>query len=293
MNYDEFRQQYEAQHPASVPVLRYEMSVYPAWVRWAVIAMFIAAAIISGVHTVPTVYQTIEADKVAPLVHDIAALASFIAVELAILLSAYLLKRNARLGWLLLITTSFVAGIANLQSSMTAMAGKDDWTRIVAIAVGLAAPLIVLASGKLLVDIFSGERTISGRAEERYLEACKSFDAEVLAAFKRDGKRQLSSVSAAPSAPQLPSASAVSAADIRTHGHGQGYGRNVDSRERVRAYLREHPEDIGLSARVLAEKLGDVGKTIVSEELTALRKMGGQVIEQAESVIYEVGDAEL
>lgn len=293
MNYDEFRQQYEAQHPSSVPVLRYEMSVFPAWVRWAVMAMFMAAAIISGVHTVPTVYETIEADKVAPLVHDAAALASFIAVELAILLSAYLLKRNTVLGWLLLIITSCVAGIANLQSSMTAMSGKDDWSRLVAVVLGVSAPLIVLASGKLLVDIFNGERSINTRAEERYLEACKAFDAEVLTAFKRDGKRLVSTVSAAPSAPLSLSASAVSAADNRTHGHGQGYGRNVDSRERVRTHLREHPEDLSLSARALADKLGDVGKTVVAAELTALRKTGGQVIQAAEEVISGVSDEEL
>lgn len=292
MNYDEFRQQYEAQHPASVPVLRYEMSMFPGWVRWAVMAMFTAAAVISGVHTVPTVYETIEADKVTPVVHAIAALSSFIAVELAILLSAYVLKRNAKLGWLLLITTSCVAGIANLQSSMTAMAGKDDWSRLVAIVLGVSAPLIVLASGKLLVDIFNGERTISGRADERYREECKAFDAEVLAAFKKDGKRALPAVSAAPSAPQLPSASVVSAADNRTHGHGQGYGRNVDSRERVRTHLREHPEDLTLSARALADKLGDVGKTVVADELTALRKANGQLLKNAEAVIAEVGDEE-
>ena len=40
MDYHEFRSQYEAQHQASVPVLRYELAAFPAWVRWAVMAMF-------------------------------------------------------------------------------------------------------------------------------------------------------------------------------------------------------------------------------------------------------------
>jgi hypothetical protein len=194
MNYEEYRQQYEAQHPASVPVLRYEQSIFPAWVKVAVMAMFFAAALISGVHTVPTVYQTIEADKVAPLVHDIAALSSFVAIELAILLSAYLLIRNAFLGWTLLIVTSFVAGVANLQSSMSALSGKDDWTRLVAIVMGLAAPLIVLASGKLLVGIFNSERTISARAEERFREERQAFDAEVLTAFEKFSRSKRSQV---------------------------------------------------------------------------------------------------
>ncbi len=301
MDYHEFRAQYEAQHPASVPVLRYELSVYARWVKWAVLAMFLAAALISGVHTVPTVYQTIEAGKVDPNVHAAAALASFVAVELAILLSAYLLIRNPWLGWALLIVTSFVAAVANLQSSMSALAGKDDWTRVVAIVMGLAAPLIVLASGKLLVVIFNSERTISGRAEERFREECKAFDGEVLGAFEKYSRGKRTSVvlpampaSVYPSA--LPASAPLSAADSRTHGHGQGYTRAADARERVRAYLQENPDAIRLSSRELAERVGDVGKTIVAEELKALRqaRIERPLIEAAEEIIQGVngGQAE-
>lgn len=295
MDYHEFRSQYEAQHPASVPVLRYELAAFPAWVRWAVMAMFMAAAVISGVHTVPTVYQTIEKDMVAPWVHQLAAMSSFVAVELAILLSAYLLKRNPKLGWLLLITTSFVAGIANLQSSLTAMSGKNAWTQIVAVSVGLAAPLIVLASGKLLVDIFNGERTVNARADERYHEECKKFDAEVLAAYEKFSRSKKAPVQlAAPSASvqpsMLPASATLSAADTRTHGNGQGYARATDARERVRTYLRENPDAIRLSSRELAEQLG-VGKTIVAEELKALRQGNTGLIQSAEAVISEVDNA--
>lgn len=294
MNYEEFRQQYEAQHPASVPVLRYEQSIFPRWVKLAVMAMFFAAALISGVHTVPTVYQTIEANKVAPLVHDIAALSSFVAIELAILLSAYLLVRNAFLGWTLLIVTSFVAGVANLQSSMMALDGKDDWTRLVAVVMGLAAPLIVLASGKLLVSIFNSERSINGRAEDRFREERQAFDAEVLGAFEKFSRSkrssaQLSTASATPSASLLPSAPVVSVADSRTHGHGQGYGRATDAREQVRTYLRENPDAIKLASRELAALIG-VGKTIVAEELKAARQ--GRTVQTAEEIIAEVGDEE-
>lgn len=283
MNYDEFRQQYEAQHPASVPVLRYEMSMFPSWVRWAVMAMFTAAAVISGVHTVPTVYQTIEADKVAPLVHDIAALSSFIAVELAILLSAYLLKRNAKLGWLLLITTSFVAGIANLQSSMTAMAGKDNWTRLVAVAIGLAAPLIVLASGKLLVDIFNGERTINGRADERYRDECKAFDAEVLSAFEkfsRSAKRSqpisievssehsLNSLNGSVNEqPKLP----------RSVNSSTGYTKRMDSRSIISEFFEQHPDELNTKLDELVERIEQqsgvkVGRTSVHNVRSELLK---------------------
>jgi len=297
MDYQEFRSQYEIQHPSSVPVLRFEMSVFPRWVRWAVMAMFASAAIISGVHTVPTVYATIEASKVAPWVHEAAALASFVAVELAILLSAYLLKHNPWLGWMLLIITSVVASIANLQSSLSAMNGKDGWTQLVAITVGIAAPLIVLASGKLLVNIFNGERSVNGRAEERFRDECRAFDAEVLSAFEKFSKSKKASVllptMSASVQPQLPSASAqLSVADTRTHGHGQGYGRTTDAREQVRTYLAEHPAAIAMSSRQLADLLG-VGKTTVGEELKAARQMqsGQPVIAQAEEVIKAVDDA--
>jgi len=297
MDYQEFRSQYEVQHPSSVPVLRYEMSVFPRWVRWAVMAMFASAAIISGVHTVPTVYATIEASKVAPWVHQAAALASFVAVELAILLSAYLLKHNPWLGWMLLIITSVVASIANLQSSLSAMNGKDGWTQLVAVTVGIAAPLIVLASGKLLVNIFNGERSVNGRAEERFRDECRTFDAEVLSAFEKFSKSKKASVMlptmSASVQPQLPSASAqLSVADTRTHGHGQGYGRTTDAREQVRTYLAEHPAAITMSSRQLADLLG-VGKTIVAEELKAVRQTQSSqpVIAQAEEVIKAVDDA--
>lgn len=283
MDYHEFRSQYEAQHPASVPVLRYELSVYARWVKWAVLAMFLAAALISGVHTVPTVYQTIEAAKVAPLVHDIAAMSSFVAVELAILLSAYLLIRNPWLGWALLIVTSFVAAVANLQSSMSALAGKDDWTRLVAVVMGLAAPLIVLASGKLLVVIFNSERTISGRAEERFREECKAFDSEVLGAFEkftRTSKRSQPDRIAVQSVHSLNSVNGSVNEPLKlpyAANSANGYTKRMDARTIITQYFNEHPEDLHTRLDELVEKIVQqtgvkVGRTSVhnirSERMT-------------------------
>lgn len=328
LDYMGFRQQYEQQHPASVPILRlppepelqYETGVYPSWVKWAVLLMFIASAIISGVHTVPTVNETIEQTKVALWVQHFAALSSFVAVELAILLSAYLLIKNKILGWLILIVTFVIAIIANVQSSMSALSASDnsDWTRMVAIVLGAGAPLIVLMSGKLLVSIFNGERAITARAQERlstaretyntsareaeekYQEACRIFDAAVLEAWERyqKGHKRASAALSAPSVVSALSAPAMPVADARGHGHGQGYSRTTDARERVQQYLLENPEAIKMGSRELAKMVG-VGKTIAADELKRVRQSlpNGQpavsnVLRAAEQVIEAVADNE-
>ena len=75
--YLQFREEYERQHPASVP--RHTPAIigeYPGWVHYIVLAMFVSAAILSGVHTVPTVYDTIESGKVSEIVRQVAALLS-------------------------------------------------------------------------------------------------------------------------------------------------------------------------------------------------------------------------
>lgn len=288
MDYSEFRAQYEAQHPASVPVLRYEASMYPAWVKWAVLAMFMAAALISGVHTVPTVYETIEASKVAPQIHEIAALASFVAVELAILLSAYLLLYNPWLGWTLLLTTAFVAAIANLQSSMSALSGKDDWTRLVAVVMGLAAPLIVLASGKLLVSIFKTERTIDGRAEERFRAECKDFDAVVLVAYEKHSRSKRSHekmiVQSVQSVHSLNSLNEPVNEPVNEQGQlpytvnsSSGYTKRMDARTIISRYFNEHPEDLNTRLDELVERIEQqtgvkVGRTSVHNIRTELMK---------------------
>lgn len=286
MNYDEFRQQYEAQHPASVPVLRYEANVYPTWMKWVVLAMFLAAAFISGVHTVPTVWQSIEADKVSPLVRDIAALMSFVAVEFAILLSAYLLIRNAWLGWTILIVTFLVAIVANLQSSMAALANKDDWTRVVAIVLGIGLPLIVLMSGKLLVSIFQSERAISGGAEKRYRDECKAFDAEVLSGFEkftRSGKRSQ------PVRIEVQSEHSVNSLNgsvneqpklAHSVNSSTGYTKRMDSRTIISEFFEQYPDEVNTKLDELVERIEQqtgvrVGRTSVHNVRSELLNQAG------------------
>lgn len=284
MDYTEFRAQYETHHPASVPVLRYEANVYPSWVKWAVLAMFIAAAVISGVHTIPTVHQSIEADKVATWVRDAAALLSFVAVELAILLSAYLLIRNAALGWLILIVTFIVAIVANLQSSMAALTGKDDWTRVVAIVLGAGAPLIVLMSGKLLVSIFQSERAISSGAEKRYREECRVFDADVLAAYEKfsRSKRSLPPAATVQSVHSLNSVNgSVNKPAQLSHSvnSASGYTKRMDSRAIIREFFTQYPDAMNDKLDELVERIeqqtgAKVGRTSIHNVRSELMKQG-------------------
>src|SRR5688572_11640063 len=94
MNYADFRAQYEEQHPASVPQMKAAVKEYPNWLASAALVMFMAASILSAVHTIPTVYRGIEPFFVDDRLRAIAAIASPIFIELMILLAAYLSIKN-------------------------------------------------------------------------------------------------------------------------------------------------------------------------------------------------------
>jgi len=80
MDYAEFRKQYQERYPASVPVLEPAMREYPRWLSWIVLVMFISAALLSGVHTVPTVRRGIETDDlISARVRDAASMSAFVA----------------------------------------------------------------------------------------------------------------------------------------------------------------------------------------------------------------------
>lgn len=273
MIYEEFRQQYEKQHPASVPVFETEVNEYPNWLKWAVLAMFVSASLVSGVHTVPTVWDTIEAVKVAPAVRDVIALASFFAVELAILLSAYLMVKGQRLfGTVILAVTFTVAMTANVQSVVKAFAANGDlWSTVVAVIMGIGAPLICLMAGKMFVNLHRADRVVDARARQRYRELCQSWDKEIEREWKRYQKD--TSKSPAPSAVHLSNGLSIGqgwTVDTQPAASTIGHRKVPNASEIAREYFERHPDQLDTPARNLEPVIG-VGKSTINNVQNELR----------------------
>ena len=196
MEYAEFRQQYEEQHPASVPVEKQELSPYPRWTRWGVFLMFLSAAVLSGVHTIPVAYYGIPGgDIIGEETRRLAAHSSFIAVELAILFSAFVLlvKSSMRLAYIVIVVCFFIAMVANVTSISEIYESGGVLNlggTIVSFAFGVGMPFIALMAGKLFVNIHNTERGLEQKSRETYAELCKRFHQKVLAAWTTYQKAQ-------------------------------------------------------------------------------------------------------
>lgn len=271
MDYESFRQQYEQQHPASIPSKPEVFSEYPTWVKVMVGAMFLSAAILSGVHTAPTIRRAIEQYWVSTLAGDIAAAASFIAIELAIFTSAYLRKKNGKLALLVMGAGGIVAVAANIVSVGRALEQTGDTASgIVSIILGLAIPLIALAAGEMFVHITTAGRIENKEAERAYQEALKAFDKQVNTAWAKWQKEATTNVQRVTNERPLdvsngqgvtPSASIL------------GHTKVPDASKRVQSFFDQYPDalwDENLGVRKIADQLG-VGRQTVSNVRQALR----------------------
>lgn len=267
LSYEAFREQYEKQHPASVPLAPVQIrSEYPRWLRGVVLLMFICAALLSGVHTVPTVYAGIEADGVvAPLVRAVVSLSSFVAVELAIFVAAYArLKANGWLVLAMLVVTFGIALVSNIQSVLKALGANGELgLTVVGVALGIGAPLIALMSGEMFVHMHSASTRADADADARYREERKLFDTVVLSAYRKYEKeasvRLLSAQTDAPQTARL-SASVLSeqTADRQTRPAASGYDRTPDGQRRVIEFLNANPDEAKLPSRQLAARIEEV-----------------------------------
>jgi len=276
--YLEFRRQFEIQHPASVPRRRKKTKrEYPRIIEIAVFIMFACAALLSGVHTVPTVYGGIDKELTSEEVRQIASLCSFIAIEFAIFMAAYLLEKQKKIAWAVLCMTFLVATISNINSVSKALAQDDMWSKIITLALGIGAPFIALMSGKLYIVISESNRNHSERADSDYERIAVAFDISVLEAYEKYQQRT-ARLSGRLSAPRLTDGQDSGRTDRtadeladRRHATGQGYSKKPDAKQAVREYLSLHPENLQGNVRQIAELL-NVGKSTVSEVQQELRK---------------------
>jgi len=279
--FSQYREFYEAQHPASVPRLEMyeEVSDTPAWLPKATAAMFVSASLLSGVHTVSTVYRLMEVTNslLPPFVYIAVALFSFVSVELALLLSAYLIVREKWWGYAILIVVFLFAMTANLDSVSRALgtSGKAATFGEIAVAVimGIGAPLMALMAGKVYVQINRSERILAKRNKDSYQTALEKFDAEVIKAFNKAYPGMKSSISVSrPQAVQLSNGQS-NGQNMLPAASSLGHTKRPDATQVVQRHLAENPQDIEREARDLALFLG-VGKSTVNNVQRHIRSNG-------------------
>lgn len=256
MDFKEFRARYEERHPASVPVLTPELSPYPAWLKYAVLLMFVCSALLSGVHTVPVVRAGIPT-TIDSGIADIVSLTAFVSVELAILLSAYAMVGGGGLVvTLVLLLATGTALVANIYSVLKAyqdaqLTSGDDGTLIVAIIVGIVAPGIAFLSGKLFVNMQRAARTVDQRTKAAFTSARQAWDLKINAAWEAYEKTTANS--------SRTEETTQASANVSPNGRDQP----SPAEKQVIAFLRTNPDALHWSRQQLANAAG-VAKSTAS-----------------------------
>lgn len=304
MTYQEFRQRYEEQHPASVPKEEKVISDNPGWMVWATLAMFICAAALSGVHTVPTAYATIEASKVDNGVRQIVALGTFVFVELGILIASYtMFKRWSWIAFIILALSISIAIVANLYSVFEAMQTSDLGAVIVGISLGIGAPVIAMLAGKQFVNLHRAEQIAAMRAKQQYNDACLKHDETIQAAWQalqakleakaeREAEREririeresepihsfhsLNSLNGgANERPRLPYSANSST----------GYTKQMNARDVIREFFEQNPDAVNSRLDDLVERIiQQTGVTVGRTSVHNVRKEFKQTVNVNEEV---------
>lgn len=233
---------------------------YPPLLTWAVLAMFLCAALLSGVHTAPTAYETIEAGKVSEGVRQAASLATFGFVELGILVSSYLLFKRSSNEWFalsVLLVCSFIAMAANLYSVSKALKSDDFGSVIVGVSIGIGAPLIAALTGKVFVNLHHSNEQAKTRSQDVYKNAMQLFESDVLEAYQQYSREQAESLRIEREQEQAREQKRLASEQRKALPSGQksSVKKNIKTdRETLLAELRK-PDNQNKSIRMLAMEL--------------------------------------
>lgn len=295
-----FRVYYEEQHPNALPSIElfkpryvghkpvesdYKPSLsYPKHLQKIVFLMFVCAALLSGVHTIPTVYEGIQVTPIiTETIRTIASISSFVAIELSLLISAYMLVTKSKVAVGVLIVGFLVAMISNIYSVSKAMGSQDVFVIIVSLIIGVGMPIIALLAGKMLINMTESEKgaqleaynrfkseleayeqramTALSTSQEQYRNALIKFDDEVLQAYmtykRRSSTRVRVSKEQGASLPAPKRTSTGSKRDI------------------VLAFLQENPNAINSTVREIEALLGgQVSRGLINNVMQELRAGG-------------------
>ena len=186
--YTQFRESWILRHRSSVPVQKdFQASrKYPPQLAFIVFMMLISAGAISAVHTIPTVLASIPSTDIIPeFVRQIVSIGAFIAVEISVFVSAYIMDKQRKMALSILVVSFSVAIVANISSVFSVMSGRDLGSTIVGIALGMGAPLMALLAGKIYVEISKQVAEEDSIASRNFQEAKRMMDSKILAEFSK------------------------------------------------------------------------------------------------------------
>jgi hypothetical protein len=252
--------------------------------RIGVIIVMVAGSVVSANHTIPTFMG--ESSSI------IVGIAAFLMSELALAAFAYIgvmrhyretqkepasLKTLVSLG---VIVPFIVMAAANVNHEFELQ--QIDLPPFIAtaitLAISLSAPFMSYIAGEVFAMFEVIDRVDQEKHDADYAQKVETWEDKCRAAWGREkgnygGKIRIDPVPVV----ALPLSGTVSAADghgqerTDNHGYGTGYTKKMDARDTIRTHLQEHPEDLSMTVRELADKLGR-SKTTVAEVMKEMRQ---------------------
>ncbi len=190
MNAEQYREHYLKMHPASMPEPPRAVQGESRLIRWGVLAMFIAASVISGAHTVPMIYATLS-DAIPGWARLVVSGFGFVAVELAIFIGAYARKRGGVV-LVVLATVFLMALVSNITGTAEALnAGADGWMLVASLIMGFGVPLVALLAGDMVAHGQAQQRDAERDAWHVYRAELKALDVKIASSFEKYQLKQL------------------------------------------------------------------------------------------------------
>ena len=259
---------YEATHPKPVQPLLERSRL---WIKAALGVIVCASLVVSASHTIPTFAGQITGDS-----RNLVAIAAFVMVEGTLIVGSYLLHRlhvaRPALGRTMLIAAVIVAFVIAVAGNLhhrlleNGFATGEVWFWFdlgTSVVVGISPPVLALISMEVLAMMAADDERRHARALETYQTQLDAWTEGMRRSWDSQ-KRKLGAEVTVERPPALSITSETRPLDASTgRGHGQGYNRESDARAIVHAHLDDHPEDMSMPVRALAEKLA-VSKSTVS-----------------------------
>lgn len=261
------------------------------YARLAIGGVMIAASVVSASHTIPVFAGDMDGTWVEGIIHLFVGIAAFVMGEMALASYAYTgvmrhfrdtgeepasLKALLRWG----VGVPVVIMVAANVSHQFQTSGEYIDPRIMSgirLAIALAAPLMAYISGEVFATFEVGDRIDEAKLEKENADAESAWEDRCRAAWDRNkhlygGKIRVEPVPVPQISVSAP-VSAVRGADGQrtdNHGYGTGYTKRMDARDMIRTHLQENPDDLSMTVRELADKLGR-SKTTVAEVMKEMR----------------------
>lgn len=279
--YSAFRRTYEMMQPP--PVMPANAERVLGWKQAGMFLGLLGSVIVSASHTIPIF---VGSTNITPLTIFI-GIAVFVMVEVGIIVFAYSsteqqhktredirnrVKHYTRNGLYFIVTVAIAANVVyviehNITIPNDAVI-QSTWNGVrvvIFLAVGLSAPVIAFLTGEILaVDVLEHQSRFSKNVEKYQAELAEWQDG-LNRSWSSQKKKWGANIDIDSRVKRLASDASETVSSERPIGRtsGQGYAYASDASETVRTYLLDNPDDMKLSVRELAEKIG-VGKSTVA-----------------------------